>query len=253
MEALARLNRLYIRNLIEYCQILIACWHYVLLQLEGVWVSYRTTSLSEMDLYLSIPRFSVLDIRPDTKLEMRLMLGTYTDISKPGICDISASSGLETATDIDASNLTMLIMDYRWRSSFQSFVIRIQQPRVLVVLDFLLAVAEYFVPSLGTVTGREETMDPKNDPLMNSDDIILSEPVYMQREDVVRLSPRRQLIVDGWGIDEFIYDGCGGTISLSEEFDSEGQSYSGALIMIGHGKKLRFKNVKIEVHSYSTY
>lgn len=145
-----------------------------------------------MELYLSIPRFSVLDIRPDTKLEMRLMLGTYTDISKPGICDISASSCVETATDIDASNLTMLIMDYRWRSSFQSLVIRIQQPRVLVVLDFLLAVAEYFVPSLGTVTGKEETMDRKNDPLMNSDDIILSEPVYMQREDVVRLSPRRQ-------------------------------------------------------------
>ncbi|XP_073012998.1 uncharacterized protein [Typha latifolia] len=227
--------------------------------LEGLWVSYRTTSLFELDLYVTILKFSVLDIRPDTKPEMRLMLGSYSDISNPGIYGIAAASSslpstqndvsaenLEKKSDMDASNLTMLIMDYRWRSSFQSFVIRIQQPRILVVLDFVLAVIEYFVPSLGMVIGREETLDPKNDPLFNCDDIILSESVYMQRDSVIHLSPRRQLIVDGCGIEEFTYDGCGGTISLSEEFDRKGQLYYGTIIMIGRGKKLRFKNVKIE-------
>jgi vacuolar protein sorting-associated protein 13A/C len=69
----------------------------------------------------------------------------------------------------------------------------------------------------------------------------------LQRENFIQLSPVRQLIVDGCGIDEFIYDGCGGTISLSEEFDKKGQVYSGIIIIIGRGKRLRFKNVKIEV------
>ncbi|KAH7682946.1 Vacuolar protein sorting-associated protein 13 [Dioscorea alata] len=227
--------------------------------LEGLWVSYRTTSLFEMDLYVTIPKFSVLDIRPDTKPEMRLMLGSYADVSKPDKSENFAFHGAflaacrndESSYDVesitkDASNLTMLIMDYRWRSSFQSFVIRIQQPRVLVVLDFILAVAEYLFPALGTITGREETLDPKNDPLTNCDNIILSGSVYLQKDDIVYLSPRRQLIVDGYGMEEFTYDGCGGTISLSEEFDLNGQSSSGIIILIGRGKKLRFRNVKIK-------
>jgi len=167
------------------------------------------------------------------------MLGSYSETAN--LC------AEDSSTDAGVSNLTMLILDYRWRSSFQSFVIRIQQPRILVVLDFLLPVVEYFVPSLGTITGREESLDPKNDPLMRADDIILSDHVFLQRENFIQLSPVRQLIVDGCGIDEFIYDGCGGTISLCEEFDKKGQVYSGIIIIIGHGKRLRFKNVKIEV------
>ncbi|XP_062223332.1 uncharacterized protein LOC133922148 [Phragmites australis] len=208
------------------------------LALEGLWVSYRTTSMLEMDLYLSILKFSIHDIRPDTKSEMHLMLGSYSETAN--LCTEDSS------TDVGVSNLTMLILDYRWRSSFQSFVIRIQQPRVLVVLDFLLRVVEYFVPSLGTITGREESLDPKNDPLMRSDDIILSEPVFFQRENIIQLSPGRQLIVDGCDTDEFTYDGCGGTISLCDKFDKKGQLYSGTIIIVGRGKRLRFKNVKIE-------
>uniref|UniRef100_A0ACD5YZI2 Uncharacterized protein n=1 Tax=Avena sativa TaxID=4498 RepID=A0ACD5YZI2_AVESA len=208
------------------------------LALEGLWVSYRTTSLLEMDLYLSILKFSVRDIRPDTKLEMRLMLGSYSETSKLNTPDLSTDSGV--------SNLTMLILDYRWRSSFKSFVIRVQQPRILVVLDFVLPVVGFFVPSLGTITGRDESLDPKNDPLMTSNDIILSGPVFLQRENVIQLSPERQLIVDGCDIDEFTYDGCGGTISLCEEFDKKGQLYSGTIIIVGRSKRLRFKNVKIE-------
>uniref|UniRef100_A0A0E0NER2 C2 domain-containing protein n=1 Tax=Oryza rufipogon TaxID=4529 RepID=A0A0E0NER2_ORYRU len=208
------------------------------LVLEGLWVSYRTTSLFEMDLYLSILKFLIHDIRPDTKSEMRLMLGSYSETSKLSTQDPSS--------DVGVSNLTMVILDYRWRSSFQSFVIRIQEPRVLVVLDFLLPVVEFFVPNLGTITGREESLDPKNDPLIKSDDIILCEPVFFQRENFIQLSPGRQLIVDGCDIDDFTYDGCGGTISLCDEYDKKGQLYSGTIIILGRGKKLRFKNVKIE-------
>ncbi|WOL14400.1 hypothetical protein Cni_G23180 [Canna indica] len=245
--------------LLELCNGLEEGFPLAQITLEGLWVSYRTTSFSEADLYVTIPKFSILDIRPDTKPEMRLMLGSHTNICKPNLYftgsggtdlifprDESTAMNLESATDANVSYLTMLILDFRWRASFQSAVIRIQQPRVLVVIDFLLAITEYFVPSLGSITGREETMNPKNDPLVNSDNIILSGSLYMQRDQVVNLSPRRQLIVDGCASSEFIYDGGGGTLSLNEEFDMKGQSYTGPIVIIGRGKRLRFRNVKIE-------
>ncbi|KAH6816807.1 calcium-dependent lipid-binding family protein [Perilla frutescens var. frutescens] len=101
-----------------------------LAHLEGLWVSYRMTSLSEADLYVTLPRFSILDNRPNTKAEMRLMLGSCTDVPKQ----------MSPEHNDDLPNSTMFLLDGRWRLSSQSFVVRVQQPRVLVVPDFLLAV-----------------------------------------------------------------------------------------------------------------
>ncbi|KAA8527969.1 hypothetical protein F0562_035162 [Nyssa sinensis] len=223
--------------------------------LEGLWVSYRMTSLSEADLYVTIPRFSILDIRADTKPEMRLMLGSCNDVLKQastGSFPFSLNKGVsritESALSMDLPNSTMFLMDYRWRLSSQSFVVRVQQPRVLVVPDFLLAVGEFFVPALGTITGREELMDPKNDPISRNNSIVLSAHVYKQIEDVVHLSPNRQLLADAVGVDEYTYDGCGKTLCLSKETDVKEAQSSGfrPIIIIGRGKKLRFVNVKIE-------
>ncbi|KAH0635119.1 hypothetical protein KY284_037905 [Solanum tuberosum] len=206
--------------------------------LEDLWVSYRMTSLSEADLYITIPKFSILDIRPDTKAEMRLMLGSCIDAHR--------QNSPETGVDFPTS--TMVVMDCRWRLASQSFVLRIQQPRILVVPDFLLSVCEFFVPSLGAMTGREEIMDPKNDPISKSNSIILSTPLYEQKEDLVLLSPNRQLVADAVGIDEYTYDGCGKTIRLTDKVEVKGIHSSGIqhIIIIGRGKRLRFVNVKIE-------
>lgn len=222
------------------------------------------TSLSETDLYLTIPKFSILDIRPGTKPEMRLMLGSSTDASKqasPGNFpsflnkDSSRRTNSEAGLDIDVPISTMFLMDYRWRISSQSFVVRVQQPRVLVVPDFLLAVGEFFVPALGTITGRDETMDPRNDPISMKNSVVLSEPVYKQSEDVVHLSPSRQLVADSLGIDEYTYDGCGKIICLSEKTDVKEfhSSRYRPIIIIGRSKRLRFVNVKIEVQTLPTY
>ncbi|XP_050117405.1 uncharacterized protein LOC126595103 isoform X2 [Malus sylvestris] len=226
--------------------------------IEGLWVMYRMTSLSETDLYITIPKFSVVDIRPNTKPEMRLMLGSSADDSKQvssGSLPLSLNKGSFRKTDSDAgfSHVdlpisTMFLMDYRWRKSSQSFVVRVQQPRVLVVADFLLAVGEFFVPALRTITGREEVMDPTNDLIGKSCSIVFSGPIYKQIEDVVHLSPSRQLVADCLHIDEYIYDGCGKTIHLSEETDTKylHSTRPHPIIIIGCGKKLRFMNVKIE-------
>ncbi|XP_050216889.1 uncharacterized protein LOC126667840 isoform X2 [Mercurialis annua] len=227
------------------------------LALEGLWVSYRTSSLSETDLYITIPKISVLDNRPDTKPEMRLMLGSSADATKQasgGNLPQSLNRGSfrrmqsQSGSGMDPPCSTMFLMDYRWRLSSQSCVIRAQQPRVLVVPDFLLAVGEFFVPALGTITGRNETMDPKKDPICRSNSIVLSDSLYKQSEDLVQLSPSRQLIVDAKGVDEYIYDGCGKVICLSEETNMKEHlsvRYR-PIVIIGGGKKLRFVNVKIE-------
>lgn len=222
------------------------------------------TSLSETDLYVTIPKFSIMDIRPSTKPEMRLMLGSSTDASKQlfsGKVPLFSNKrsfkrpNSEVDLDIEVPVSTMLLMDYRWRSSSLSYVVRIQQPRVLVVPDSLLAVGEFFVPSLGTITGRDEAMDPKNDPISRSNNIVLSEPVYTQSEDVVHLSPSRQLVADAVGVDEYIYDGCGKIICLSAEKhmkDFQSSKYR-PIIIIGRGKRLRFVNVKIEACILSSF
>ncbi|GAB4828173.1 hypothetical protein Ancab_035090 [Ancistrocladus abbreviatus] len=224
------------------------------ISLDGLWVSYRMTSLSEADLYVTIPKFSILDVRPDSKPEMRLMLGSSSDISRQTAANIPYSfssssfrrtiSGASPGTDISTS--TMFLLDCRWRTSSQSSVIRIQLPRILVVPDFLLAVGEFFVPSLGALTGREEVMDPKNDPISKNKSIVLSAPVYKQPEEVVELSQSQQLIADAPDVDEYLYDGCGKTICLKEQPNLKDSSRLQPIIVIGRGKRLRFTNVKIE-------
>lgn len=215
------------------------------------------TSLSETDLYVTIPTFSVLDIRSNTKPEMRLMLGSSADASKqasngnfPHLLNKRSLSRVNSEAGFENVPIpTMFLMDYRWRLSSQSFVLRVQQPRVLVVPDFLLALGEFFVPALGAITGREETMDPKNDPISKNNSIVLSDSIYKQDDDVVHLSPSRQLVADTHGIYEYTYDGCGKTIILSEENDAK-ESHSTSfrpIVIIGCGKRLRFVNVKIEV------
>lgn len=220
-------------------------------------MSYRMTSFLETDLYLTIPKFSILDIRPVTKPEMRLMLGSSTDTSKqaplenfPFLKKNSFGNAYsEGNLDMDIPVATMFVLDYRWRKESQSFVLRVQQPRVLVVPDFLLAVVEFFVPALRTITGREETMDPKNDPISKNNSIVLSGSIHRQSEDVIVLSPSRQLVADALGVDDYTYDGCGNTIRLVEEIDGKGphSGRSQPIIVIGRSKRLRFVNVKIEV------
>lgn len=213
------------------------------------------TSFSEMDLYVTIPRFSILDVRPDTRPEMRLMLGTSTDVLK----QTSSSKGggglvrAVTMSNVDAPHSTMLLMDLRLRSSSQLFVVRIQLPRVLVVPDFLLAVGEFFVPSLGAITGKEEVMDPKNDPISTTDTIVLSDALYKQTEDEVVLSPNRKLVADAAGVNEYTYDGCGKTIILNEDLERLQSSEFRPILVIGRGKRLRFVNVKIKVMAVRPY
>ncbi|CAM6102066.1 unnamed protein product [Calypogeia fissa] len=224
------------------------------LEIQRYWLSYSTTTAQEMDLYVTLPKLSVVDLRADTKPEMRLMLGSMSDV------DIAGGSGVETPTTHRGPNgsrqsdgttcpqLTMLVMDMHTKPDSQAIMIRVQRPRLLVVVDFLVAIAEFFVPSLGSITGRDEAMDVSNDPITQQDHIRLQTVYYLQSEENVILSAGRQLVADAHDIDEFVYDGGGNSLFLDISEDDAGNAQLDLepLIFIGCNKHLRFKNIHIK-------
>lgn len=216
------------------------------------------TSTSEIEIYATIPKLSIVDSRPSTKQEMRLILGSATDFSiTSGSCLPSLGkrelegTTLEESSKDTAPVLTMFAVDFQRQISSQSLNLRVQQPRVLVVPGFLFDVGEFFMPALGSITGTEENADSDKDPISGHNCTILSEPVYKQTAHIVHFSHSRQLVVDAFDIDEYTYDGCGKTICLNAEADSKGihSRVLRPIIIIGRGKTLKFRNVKIEVRN----
>ncbi|KAJ7520814.1 hypothetical protein O6H91_19G024000 [Diphasiastrum complanatum] len=211
-------------------------------QIQGLWLGYRNTSTDEMDLYITVPKLSIFDERAGTKPEMQLMLGSVTDVEN---CVSENTAEVQTSIQSDSDvNLTMLVMDLRMKPDSQAFVIRIQRPRLLVVVDFILSVAQFFVPSLSTLTGQDSA-NIRKDPIVACDYIRLTASDYQQKENVVTLSSDCQLIADAHDVDEFIYDGCGSSLYLNLK-DYVPYSISQPLIVVGCGKNLRFKNIHIK-------
>ena len=212
------------------------------LQIQKFWLSYCSSSTNSMDVLITLSKLSVLDQRFDTRPEMRLMLGSMADVEKLGPIRVN----MEDATD-SSPQLTMLVLVLRFKPESQAIVIRLQRPRLLVVVDFLLAIGQFFVPSLGNAALESDPENPQNDAEVVDDHIRLATSLYQQEDDTVVLSSGRQLIVEAYDVDEFIYDGCGKTLILDAKDDEIGPVFWEPFIVIGCGKKLRFKNVRIEV------
>eukprot|EP00850_Spirogloea_muscicola_P018627 SM000173S02996 [mRNA] locus=s173:28246:52241:- [translate_table: standard] len=216
------------------------------MQVKGLWVEYRTTSAGEMGVLLTIPTLSVEDMRAGTKPEMRLMMGSITETDRwPGAAALKQSR--EEGNAELCCPLTMVVMDVRFKPTSQAVVIRIQRPRVLVVLDFLLAVGEFFVPSLGLVgggRGGSSAADPLTGP---NGHIQLTGARHNQQKGIEWLSPDRQLVADAPDVDSYEYDGQGDTLQLLEHSDGPvlSSAPSSPLIVVGHGKTLRFRNIRI--------
>lgn len=220
----------------------------VLLQIQKFWLSYCNSSANNMDALITLSKLSVLDQRFDTRPEMRLMLGSMSDVEKLGGPSVPARGNVDNESAIDSSpELTMLVLDLRFNPDSQAVVIRVQRPRLLVVVDFLLAVTEFFVPSLGKTASENDPEDSQNLAEICDEHIRLATPLHQQVDDTVVLSCERQLIAEAYDVDEFIYDGCGKTLLLDVKDDEMGPAAWEPFIIIGSGKKLRFKNIRIEV------
>eukprot|EP00897_Mesotaenium_endlicherianum_P008373 jgi/Mesen1/7564/ME000392S06833 len=209
-----------------------------LLQIQGLWVEYRATSTQESEVLLTLPKVSVLDQRAGARPEMRLMIGSALDVD-------AALHGLREMGG--PGQLTMVVMNVVMKPTVKVLELRIQRPRVLVALDFLLAVGEFFVPTLGAMAGKDDERDVREDPLGTQNDIRLTQPEYAQQEEVEWLAPQRQLLADSVEHDEYVYNGCGRALCLLEERAGAGvcAAPSAPLVCVGNGKHLRFKNVRI--------
>lgn len=138
----------------------------------------------------------------------------------------------------------MLIVDAKFNDESSFICLCLQRPQLLVALDFLLAVIEFFVPTVrGILSNEEDDM-----PMSLVDAIILDESTYSQPSVECSISPQRPLIIDDVKFDHYVYDGNGGTLFLKDRQGSVlSSSNTEAIIYIGDGKRLQFKNVVIKV------
>lgn len=143
-----------------------------------------------------------------------------------------------------SSGLTMFVVDAKLGPTQQQVTLRIQRPRLVVAFDFLLAVGEFFVPSMHAMLadkGEENPLDMKNG-------MFLNDRVYKQTAKEIQISPKKPLVTDHVGILDYIYDGQGNTLRLLNRHGEDLSKYSPeALIFVGNGRRLVFRNLVIQV------
>lgn len=219
-------------------------------QANNAWVLYNSNTNGEGFLSATLKGFTVLDDREGTELEFRRAIGVANSIGtaqliKPTYKHNQLSSDASTIEEnISRAVPTMLILDAKF-TQFSTFVsLSVQKPQLLVALDFLLAVAEFFVPTVGNILSDEEDKSY----LHVTDAVILDQSPYRQLSSELHISPGKPLVADDENFDHFIYDGNGGVMHLT---DRNGVDLSApskeAMIYVGNGKKLQFKNITIKV------
>ncbi|TYI15495.1 hypothetical protein ES332_A08G190100v1 [Gossypium tomentosum] len=218
-------------------------------QASGTWLLYMSNTLGEGFLSASLKGFTVIDNRVGTKEEFKLAIA----MPKNPVVSVANTNGqfISNENVTKGNNIkpfpTMLLLDAKFGQSSTSVSICVQKPQLLVALDFLLALVEFFVPTVGTMLTDEE--DKKS--LHMVDAIILDKSTYTQPLSQFSLCPVKPLIADDEKFDHFIYDGNGGILHLK---DREGIDLcapsSEAMIYVGNGKKLQFKNVLIKNGHY---
>lgn len=224
------------------------CYHSVV-QISGAWLLYKSNTLGEGFLSATLKGFTVFDDREGTEPEFRLAIGKpeYVGSYPPDFVahDDHHISGANVTKENDVKLIpTMLILDAKFCQLSTVVSLCIQRPQLLVALDFLLGVVEFFVPTIGNVQSNEELQNS----VLGIDAVILDQSTYKQPSTEFSLSPLKPLIVDDERHDHFVYDGNAGTLYLK---DRQGFNLSGpsteAIIYVGDGKRLQFKNVVIMV------
>ncbi|KAG0557949.1 hypothetical protein KC19_11G167800 [Ceratodon purpureus] len=230
-------------------------------QVIGVWASYKSNNIEESVVMASLERFSLKDEREGTDPEMQYMIG-HADDRAPNTLEGDPAHARRNKTEKNENDtavgnsstshgwgqaLTMLVVDAKLSPTQQQVSLRIQRPRLVVAFDFLLAVGEFFVPSMHAMLaekGDENPLDMKNG-------MFLNDHVYKQTVKEIRISPTRPLVADYEGVEEFIFNGQGNTLRLLNRNDEDLSIFSPeALIFVGDGKRLIFRNVVIQNGAY---
>lgn len=222
------------------------------MQVSGLWLLYKSNTVGEGFLSSTLEDFTVMDNREGIAQELRLAIRKPETIGyNPSqlVSDAGAYAGttFNTISDEDMKLVpAMVILDARFNENLTSFSLFIQRPQLLVALDFLLAVVEFFVPNVRSMLANDDDGSSHT-----VDAVILNDSVFNQPSPELSLSPQRPLVADDERYDLFIYDGKGGILFLQ---DRKGKNLSSpseeAIIYVGSGKKLQFRNVKIKNGKY---
>eukprot|EP01018_Ginkgo_biloba_P007916 Gb_35998 [translate_table: standard] len=221
------------------------------MQVSGTSVLFKSTSNEESFIMATLKSFSVTDDREGTAQEFRHAIGKADNIDNAPFdwahADRQETDGQQSRSILKGSDcrpvITMLIMDVKLCQASQKVSICIQRPQLLVALDFLLAVAEFFVPSIQGIISD----GTGGNPVDISAGIILDQPIYSQCSEEVTISPTTPLVADNEKYDHFIYDGKGGCLRLVNRIGADlTEPSQEALVLVGSGKKLQFKNVFIQ-------
>ncbi|XP_073134921.1 uncharacterized protein [Henckelia pumila] len=218
------------------------------LQISGVWLLYKSNTVGEGFFSATLKDLIVVDDREGTEQELRLAIGKPDMIGHPSESPSGSlnNNTVEATPFLDGARKfvpALLILDARFCEKTTYVVLCIQRPQLLVALDFLLAIVEFFVPTVRGSLSHEE--DPN--PSQFADALILDKPTFCQPCAEFSIAPQKPLIVDDERFDIFTYDGRGGILYLK---DRQGLNLSGpsmeALVYVGNGKKLQFTNVTIK-------
>lgn len=223
-------------------------------QVGGVWLLYKSNTIGEGFLSTTLKDLIVVDDREGTAKELRLAIG------KPKMGEYNPSATelnntdhnvVESNTLVDsARNYTpaILILDARFYEKSIFVSLCIQRPQLLVALDFLLDIAEFFVP---TIRGELLYEDSANSS-PSEHALILDQPVFHQPSAEFYISPTKPLVADDERFDLFIYDGGGGILYLKDRHGLDISCPSmEAIVHVGNGKKLQFRNVTIKVSNFT--
>jgi vacuolar protein sorting-associated protein 13A/C len=217
-------------------------------QISGGWLLYKSNTHDEGFLTATLKGFSVIDNREGTEKEFRLAVGRPADLDfgdSHSVTDKNqglTQSHVTTGSDIGPFP-SMLTLDAQFGQLSTFVSVSIQRPQLLVALDFLLAVVEFFVPTIGSVLSSEED---KN--LNMVDAIVMDKSIYKQQTAEAFLSPLGPLIAEDEKFDNFVYDGNGGTLYLKDRNGGILSSPSiEPIIYVGSGKRLQFRNVVFKV------
>ncbi|KAM7253783.1 hypothetical protein ACFE04_031465 [Oxalis oulophora] len=212
-------------------------------QVSGAWLLYKSNTVGEGFLSASLKNFSVNDDRDGTQEEFRLAIGKPENMDKSPVDSSDDNSGRKR--NVVEPVPTMLILDAKFSQPSNFLSVCVQRPQLLVALDFLLALIEFFVPTVGNMLTDEEDMN-----MHIVDAIVPDKPIFQQPSAEFSLSPQRPLIIDD-RFDQLVYDGKGGTLYLKDRKGSNLSTCSQeAIIYVGNGKKLRFTNVVIKNGKY---
>lgn len=212
-------------------------------ELSNLWLAYFATSKGNMFMSLSLPTIHVWDQRPGVAPEQSLVVSTAAVTTRGSSAPASTAppSGSHSLGDqpgVEALNPSLLSLEYRavrslGSRSVQAIRTRLQQPTFVVDIGFITTVLGFAVPNLST---QESLVRP-----FQTRELHLSSEPHVA-EGPLWLSPEYRLIADKPGVERFVYDGQQHPLILAKGIPT---TETVPLIVVGRGKTLQLRNVRI--------